>query len=83
MQCRVCDDDCAPSSCSPCPLRNQQKFKLSVADPPRRVHSVFLGAAVLGDIMKDRADYWWSRTEYEEHGAVRLMEIKEGRRSAS
>lgn len=31
-----------------------QKFKLNVEDPPRRKHMVFLGASVLGDIMKDR-----------------------------
>ena len=40
---------------------------------------VFLGASVLGDIMKDRPDYWWTKAEYNEHGAARLMEIKEGR----
>ena len=40
---------------------------------------VFLGASILADIMRDRDDYWWSRAEYQEHGAARLMDIKEGR----
>jgi hypothetical protein len=37
-------------------LLRLQKFKLSVEDPPRRKHMVFLGASVLGDIMKDRCE---------------------------
>jgi actin-related protein 2 len=59
-----------------------QKFKLGIEDPPRRKHMVFLGASVLGDIMKDRPDYWWSKEEYAEHGAARLIDIKEGRLKA-
>jgi actin-related protein 2 len=29
---------------------------------------VFLGGAVLADIMKDKADFWMSRAEYQEKG---------------
>lgn len=31
-----------------------QNFRLRIEDPPRRKHMVFLGAAVLADIMKVR-----------------------------
>jgi hypothetical protein len=31
-----------------------QKFKVRIEDPPRRKHMVFLGGAVLADIMKDQ-----------------------------
>jgi actin-related protein 2 len=29
---------------------------------------VFLGGSVLADIMKDRAEFWISKQEWEEHG---------------
>eukprot|EP00951_Prasinocladus_malaysianus_P015031 scaffold114798_cov49-Prasinocladus_malaysianus.AAC.2 len=41
-------------------------FKLRVEDPPQRGHMVFLGAGVLADVMKDRSDFWVSKSEYEE-----------------
>ncbi|XP_060568855.1 actin-related protein 2 [Ruditapes philippinarum] len=44
------------------------KFKIRIEDPPRRKHMVFLGGAVLADIMKDKADFWMSRAEYQEKG---------------
>jgi len=44
------------------------KFKLRIEDPPRRKHMVFLGGSVLADIMKDRPEFWISRTEWLEHG---------------
>jgi actin-related protein 2 len=44
------------------------KFKCRIEDPPRRKHMVFLGGAVLAEIMKDRAEFWMSRKEYEEKG---------------
>eukprot|EP00976_Prorocentrum_cordatum_P105290 1194216-Prorocentrum_minimum.AAC.1 len=46
-----------------------RKFKLRVEDPPRRRHMVFLGGAVLADIMKDKPEFWISKQEWEEHGA--------------
>ncbi len=49
------------------------KFKIRIEDPPRRKHMVFLGGAVLADIMKDREDFWISRQEYEEKG-LRCLE---------
>lgn len=43
-----------------------RKLKLKIEDPPNRKHMVFLGGAVLADIMKDRHDFWISKQEYEE-----------------
>ena len=31
-----------------------KKFKITIEDPPRRKHMVFLGGSVLADIMKDK-----------------------------
>lgn len=49
------------------------KFKIRIEDPPRRKHMVFLGGAVLADIMKDKDSFWLSRDEYMEKGA-RVLE---------
>lgn len=45
-----------------------QKFKIRIEDPPRRKHMVFLGGAVLADIMKDKEEFWMTREEYQEKG---------------
>jgi len=34
------------------------RLKLRIEDPPRRRNMVFLGASVLGDIIRDREDFW-------------------------
>jgi len=44
------------------------KFKCRIEDPPRRKHMVFLGGAVLADIMKDQDKFWMNKSEYEEQG---------------
>jgi len=49
------------------------KSALHIEDPPRRKHMVFLGGAVLADIMKDRDDFWISRQEWQERGAAALQ----------
>ncbi|MGH0126787.1 UNVERIFIED_CONTAM: hypothetical protein FKN15_038310 [Acipenser sinensis] len=49
------------------------KFKIRIEDPPRRKHMVFLGGAVLADIMKDKDNFWMTRQEYEEKG-MRVLE---------
>ncbi|MES1911491.1 MAG: Actin-related protein 2 [Cercozoa sp. M6MM] len=49
------------------------KFKLKIEDPPRRKHMVFLGGAVLSDIMKDREDFWISKQQWQEQGASVLQ----------
>ena len=50
------------------------RFKLRIEDPPRRKHMVYLGASVLGDLMRDRADFWITKAEYEEQGIARVLE---------
>lgn len=54
-------------------MYNLQKFKIRIEDPPRRKHMVFLGGAVLADIMKDKDNFWLTREEYQEKG-VRVLE---------
>jgi actin-related protein 2 len=44
------------------------KFKVRIEDPPRRKHMVFLGGAVLAEIMKDKDNFWMNKSEYEEIG---------------
>jgi len=48
------------------------KFKIRIEDPPRRKHMVFLGGAVLAEIMKDKPHFWMTRDEYAEQG-VRIL----------
>ena len=49
------------------------KFKIRIEDPPRRKDMVFIGGAVLADVMKDREDFWMSKKEYEEHGLAGVL----------
>jgi actin-related protein 2 len=44
------------------------KFVCRIEDPPRRKHMVFLGGAVLAEIMKDKDTFWVSKQEYQEKG---------------
>jgi actin-related protein 2 len=46
-----------------------KKFQLRIEDPPRRKHMVFLGGAVLGDIMKDKESFWMNISEWKEIGS--------------
>ena len=55
-----------------------QKFKIKIEDPPRRKHMVFLGGAVLADIMKNRPEFWVSREEWFEQGAAALDKLGRG-----
>jgi len=50
-------------------LKTEKPLKCRIEDPPRRKHMVFLGGAVLAEIMKDRDTFWVSKKEYEEKGA--------------
>jgi actin-related protein 2 len=52
-----------------------QKFKIRIEDPPRRKHAVFLGGAVLADIMKHREEFWISREEWYEQGPRALDKL--------
>ncbi|OAL33588.1 hypothetical protein AYO20_07095 [Fonsecaea nubica] len=49
------------------------KFKVRIEDPPRRRHMVFLGGAVLANIMADKENMWISKQEWEEQGP-RILE---------
>ena len=49
------------------------KLKVRIEDPPRRRHMVFLGGAVLANIMADKEDMWVSKQEWSEQGA-RVLE---------
>merc|ERR1711941_150726 len=48
------------------------KFKIRIEDPPRRKDMVFIGGAVLADVMKDKEEFWMTKAEYEEQG-VRVI----------
>jgi len=49
------------------------KFKCRIEDPPRRKHMVFLGGAVLADIMKDKPSFWMNYNEYQEQGIDNVL----------
>jgi actin-related protein 2 len=51
------------------------KFKIRIEDPPRRKHMVFLGGAVLADIIKNKEEVWISKKEYEEKGVKCLEKL--------
>lgn len=55
-----------------------QKFKIRIEDPPRRKHMVFLGGAVLANIMKDKNSFWLSLAEYQEKGLGVLQKLGGG-----
>ena len=42
------------------------KFKIRIEDPPRRKDMVFIGGAVLADVMKDNPKFWLSKERYKE-----------------
>ncbi|KAK7974477.1 hypothetical protein PG989_016325 [Apiospora arundinis] len=51
------------------------KFKVRIEDPPRRRHMVFLGGAVLANIMADKESMWISKQEWEEQGPKILEKL--------
>ncbi|KAL8989826.1 MAG: hypothetical protein Q9177_001370 [Variospora cf. flavescens] len=51
------------------------KFKVRIEDPPRRRHMVFLGGAVLANIMADKEDMWISKQEWQEQGPRILSKL--------
>lgn len=55
-----------------------KKLKLGIEDSPNRKHMVFLGGAVLADIMRDNDEFWISREEYEEEGLKCLRKCESG-----
>merc|ERR1712098_33780 len=51
------------------------KFKIRIEDPPRRKHMVFIGGAVLADVMKDKEEFWMTKAEYQEKGLDVLAKL--------
>lgn len=51
------------------------KFKVRIEDPPRRRHMVFIGGAVLANIMADKDHMWISKQEWEEQGPSILSKL--------
>lgn len=61
-------------------VSRMDKFKIRIEDPPRRRHMVFLGAAVLGEIMKDKTSgFWLTKADYEEKGLKILDQMGSGK----
>jgi len=52
-----------------------KRFKCRIEDPPRRKHMVFLGGAVLADIMKDKQAFWMNKSEYDEQGPANISRV--------
>lgn len=52
-----------------------QKFRIRIEDSPSRKDLVFIGGAVLAEVMKDRDTFWMSRQEYEEKGVNILKKL--------
>jgi len=53
-----------------------KKFKIRIEDPPRRKHMVFLGGAVLAEVMKNKTDFWISKQDYLDKGIDCLNKLK-------
>jgi hypothetical protein len=49
------------------------KFKVRTEDLPRRRHIIFLGRAVLANIIADKVDMWISKSEWEAY----VMTVKQ------
>ena len=54
-------------------VERMNRLKLRIEDPPRRKHMVYLGASVLGDLMRDRNDFWVTKQEYDEKGIDHVL----------
>jgi len=51
------------------------KFKIRIEDPPKRKNMVFIGGAVLAEVMKDKDEFWMTKAEYEEKGLEVLKKL--------
>nr|CAH7731527.1 unnamed protein product [Callosobruchus chinensis] len=52
-----------------------EQFKIRIEDPPSRKNMVFIGGAVLAEVMKDRDEFWLSKQEYQEQGLKVLKKL--------
>lgn len=53
-------------------------FKMHIEDAPRRKNMVFLGGAVLADIMKNNPAFWVTKEEWKESGTRSLEKLNKG-----
>ncbi|KAJ8975044.1 hypothetical protein NQ317_010556, partial [Molorchus minor] len=51
------------------------KFKIRIEDPPRRKDMVFIGGAVLAEVMKDRGVHFGCQSKYEEQRIKNPKEV--------
>ncbi len=51
------------------------KFRIRIEDPPRRRHMVFLGGAVLANIIQDNPSLWVTKQEWDEVGPQALKKF--------
>nr|CAH7731521.1 unnamed protein product [Callosobruchus chinensis] len=56
-------------------VKTLNKFKIRIEDPPSRKNMVFIGGAVLAEVMKDRDEFWLSKQEYQEQGLKVLKKL--------
>lgn len=54
---------------------SRKGIKIRVDDPPNRKHAVWIGGAVLADIMKANDAWWVSKEEWQEHGPSCLAKL--------
>ncbi|XP_018336114.1 actin-related protein 2 isoform X2 [Agrilus planipennis] len=52
-----------------------RKFKIRIEDPPGRKDMVFVGGAVIAEVLKDREDFWITKEEYKEQGLNVLKKL--------
>ena len=50
-----------------------KSVKMKVEAPKHRKHMVFVGGAVLADIMRSKDEFWISKQEFEEQGIERAL----------
>ena len=56
-------------------MTRMNRLKLRIEAPPRRKHMVYLGASVLGELMRNRKEeFWITKKAYEEQGVEQLIE---------
>lgn len=59
---------------------NANPPKVAIEDPPRRKHMVFLGGAVLANVMAAQPAFWVSREEYQEKGIAYCLDKSFGKK---
>lgn len=50
-----------------------RKIRINIEAPIHRHHNVFLGGSILADLMKNRDEFWVTRSDYEEMGIDKVL----------